>query len=66
MLLAHDATHLEVATHVVLLQEELDLQVDLGGAAQSGLGGGQARAQMLELLDGRGDVAQMRLPTCGR
>jgi len=43
---------------VVLLQDELDLQVDLGGTAQPGLGGGQAPAQMLELLDGRGEVAQ--------
>ena len=58
VLLAHDAANLEVAADVVLVQDELDLQVDLGGAAQPGLGRGQALAQLLQLLDSGGDVAQ--------
>ena len=58
VLLADDAADLEVAAHVVLVQDELDLHVDLGGAAQPGPGGGQALAQPLEVLDRRGDVAQ--------
>ena len=57
VLFANDAANLEVATHMVPVHDELDLQVDLGGAAQPGLGGGQALAQPLELFDGSGDVA---------
>jgi hypothetical protein len=54
----HDAADLEVAADVMLVQDELDLQVNLGGASQSGLVGGQALARVLELFASSGPVAQ--------
>jgi hypothetical protein len=57
MLFAHDAADFEIASDMMVIENDFDLQIDLGGAAQSGLGAGQSFAQLAERLDGRGNVA---------
>ena len=61
MFFAHDAGDLEVAADMVLVEDGRDIEIDLGGAAQSRLGPCEPRAQLHEVVGGRSDV---RAPTC--
>ena len=57
-LFAHDAADLEATRGVVLVRQQLNVQVDLGGPTQPRLGGVQALALTLEIPQRSGVVAQ--------
>ncbi len=53
---ADRAGDLQVASHVIMLEDLLDLEIDTRGGPQPGLGADDARAQRGELLGGHSDV----------
>ena len=55
--LADGARDFEVASDGVAIENRLDLEIDLSRAAQACLGPGKAHAQLLEFVNGDGDVS---------